>query len=210
MSDSLQLVKCPECNCSVRSDRLRRHRQKVHYQQKILVGRNKSVENVFNSLTIENFREMAKLVDSWLRVNHCSPYSPERVTLLAFVVLENSIGCGFNEINELFGNRIQKEKYEEHAKSIKVEYEAMVTQLYEELVSYREKLFDQEEAGRFDSVKNDSQSYASWAICNSVDRMDGSKYIGYRRREYDHSRFGSFPSHDDYGEESWADSNPWE
>lgn len=50
----------------------------------------------------------------------------------------------------------------------------------------------------------------SWYDCNSVDQMDGSKYLGYYRREYEGSRFGSFPLHDDYSEESWADSNPWE
>jgi hypothetical protein len=40
--------------------------------------------------------------------------------------------------------------------------------------------------------------------------MDGSKYLGYHRREYQDKRFGSFPMHDDYGDESWADDNPWE
>jgi hypothetical protein len=51
---------------------------------------------------------------------------------------------------------------------------------------------------------------ADWRSCNSVDQMDGSKYIGHRRREYQDQRFGSFPMHDDYGDESWADDNPWE
>jgi hypothetical protein len=54
---------------------------------------------------------------------------------------------------------------------------------------------------------NTSESYdcADWYECNTVDPIDGSKYLGFERREYEDSRFGSFPLHDDYGDESWAD-----
>ncbi len=46
---------------------------------------------------------------------------------------------------------------------------------------------------------------SDWYECNNVDSRDGSKYLGYLRREYENSQFGSFPLHDDYGDESWAD-----
>lgn len=46
---------------------------------------------------------------------------------------------------------------------------------------------------------------SDWYECNNVDPLDGSKYLGYLRREYENSQFGSFPLHDDYGDESWAD-----
>ena len=51
----------------------------------------------------------------------------------------------------------------------------------------------------------ESSNCADWYDCNTVDPIDGSKYLGFERREYEDSRFGSFPLHDDYGEESWAD-----
>jgi hypothetical protein len=53
-------------------------------------------------------------------------------------------------------------------------------------------------------------SCVDWYDCNTIDREDASKYIGYHRREYEDSRFGSFPIHDGYDEESWADGNSWE
>ena len=64
--------------------------------------------------------------------------------------------------------------------------------------------------GSVEFENDESDDYVDWYACNSVDRMDGSKYIGYHRREYEDSRFGSFPVHDDYSEESWADDNPRE
>lgn len=42
----------------------------------------------------------------------------------------------------------------------------------------------------------------SWEELNTYETRFGEKYIGYLRREYDNSRFGSYPLHDDYSEES--------
>ena len=53
--------------------------------------------------------------------------------------------------------------------------------------------------------KSETSAYADWYECNTVDSIDGSKYLGFERREYQDSRFGSFPLHDDYSEDSWAD-----
>ncbi|MGB5959837.1 MAG: hypothetical protein WBG73_04185 [Coleofasciculaceae cyanobacterium] len=38
--------------------------------------------------------------------------------------------------------------------------------------------------------------------CNSWDYDDANKYCGYLAREYNGSRFGSYPLCDDYGEDS--------
>jgi len=43
---------------------------------------------------------------------------------------------------------------------------------------------------------------SKWHECNSSDRIDASKYWGYLAREYNGSRFGSYPMCDDYGDES--------
>jgi len=52
---------------------------------------------------------------------------------------------------------------------------------------------------------SDTHVVADWSECNSFDRRDDSKDIGYLCREYQDSRFGSFPMHDAYGEESSPD-----
>ncbi len=50
-----------------------------------------------------------------------------------------------------------------------------------------------------------SESEGSFGSIVSRDNRDGSKYIGFTRREYENSRFGSYPIHDDYGEDSFPD-----
>ncbi|PAX57190.1 hypothetical protein [Brunnivagina elsteri] len=76
--------------------------------------------------------------------------------------------------------------------------------LYEKMVANLNSDHSYENFTRYSKHHTNSD----WFDCNSVDRMDGSKYIGYTRREREDSRFGSFPVHDDYGDESWADENP--
>ncbi|HYW22202.1 MAG TPA: hypothetical protein VE956_23390 [Nodularia sp. (in: cyanobacteria)] len=44
-----------------------------------------------------------------------------------------------------------------------------------------------------------------WSEANSYDRHFGGKYLGYLRRECNGSRFGSYPLHDDYSEDSSPD-----
>jgi hypothetical protein len=45
-----------------------------------------------------------------------------------------------------------------------------------------------------------------WSETNSYDRRFGGKYLGYLRREYNGSRFGSMPLYDDYSEHSDPDN----
>jgi len=66
---------------------------------------------------------------------------------------------------------------------------------------------DQQSVVDSEEFNDESDNCVDWYACNSVDRMDGSKYIGYFRRERKDSRFGSFPIHDDYSEESSPDNN---
>jgi len=41
-----------------------------------------------------------------------------------------------------------------------------------------------------------------WSELNGYETRFGKKYLGYLRREHENSRFGSYPLHDDYSEES--------
>lgn len=55
------------------------------------------------------------------------------------------------------------------------------------------------------SAQEEPDSSSSSYYAPPRDSRDGSKYIGFTRREYQESRFGSFPIHDDYSEESSPD-----
>ncbi len=59
-------------------------------------------------------------------------------------------------------------------------------------------------------TKREQERQAAWDQCNSVDRSDGSRHIGYHQREYEDQRFGTFPAHDDYSEESFPDDGFYE
>lgn len=59
-------------------------------------------------------------------------------------------------------------------------------------------------------VKRDQKRQSTWDECNSYDRLDASRHIGYHRREYEDSQFGSYPMHDDYSEDSFPDESPYE
>jgi hypothetical protein len=213
MNSSQQLVQCPKCSCSVRIDRLKNHLKKVHHDQESAVDSEESVEQdskASGALTREKFNQVASLVNSWLRRKKDYLYNPNNVTILTIMALENSMGYSFDEINKLYGGRIQRSPYKTGAKRLKVTYEQMMDHLHRTLIRYSKHYIDQSTRNQYYSEKDESDDYVDWYACNSVDRMDGSKYIGYHRREYEDSRFGSFPVHDDYSEESWADDNPWE
>ena len=213
MNDLQQLVKCPECSCSVRSDRLKNHLKKVHPNQEFVVDSDKSTKKVLkssNSLTFEKFGQVANLINSWLSRKKDYLYDFNNVKILTIMAFENFMGFSFDEINKLYGEKISRDRYKIGAKRLKVTYEQMVDHLYKSFIRYRKHSFDQKIRDRYCSEDNNFDVYADWYACNSVDRIDGSKYVGYNRREYKDSRFGSFPIHDSYGDESCADDNPWE
>jgi hypothetical protein len=197
----------------VRLDRLKNHLKKVHHSQELNVDSDESVERAVktsSSLTVEKFKQVANLINSWLRRKKDYLYNPNNVKILTIMALENFMGYSFDEINKLYGGRIQRDRYETGVKRLKATYEQMMDHLHKTLIRYSKHHIDQKTRNQYYSENDDSDGYADWYACNSVDRMDGSKYIGYHRREYEDSRFGSFPVHDDYSEESWADDNSWE
>jgi hypothetical protein len=147
---------------------------------------------------------------SWLRrnKNHLLNDDSNFITL-TIMALENFMGYEFKEINEFYGGKIAKVKYEAKADRLKFTYERMisVSKLFLEPHSrnHAQKFMDRSNSpGRLIQVDVD------WFFLNSVDPMDGSKYIGYLDREYEGSRFGTYPLHDDYGDEAWPDHNSWE
>lgn len=213
MSSSPQLVQCPKCSCSVRSDRLKNHLQKVHHNQELSVDGDKPATKVpkhSSSLTVKKFKQVAGLINSWLKRKKDYLYNPNNVTILTIMALEIFMGYSFDEINKLYSGRLNTQRYEIGAKRLKITYEQMMDHLHKSLIRHSKHYIDQKTRNQYYSEDDDSHGYVDWYACNSVDLMDGSKYIGYHRREYEDSRFGSFPVHDDYSEESWADNNPWE
>lgn len=70
-SKTKTLVKCPKCNCSIRSDRLETHLSKVHKQQKRSEHKiNRSTENRTKSIYIaplnyQKFERVFSVVQMW-------------------------------------------------------------------------------------------------------------------------------------------------
>ncbi|MBD1848456.1 hypothetical protein [Leptolyngbya sp. FACHB-711] len=212
MNSSQQLVQCPKCHCSVRFDRLENHLKKVHCQE-LDVNNEENLEEFAESLeclTRDKFQEVISLINFWLRSKKDYLYNTNNVRILTIMALENFMGYSFDEINKLYSNRIQRKLYETGAKRLEVLYEEMIDCLYKTSTHYSKHYIDRKNRKKYYFENGGFNGYVDWYACNSVDRMDGSKYIGYHRREYDDSRFGSLPIHDDYSEESWADDNPWE
>lgn len=207
LNDSQQLICCPECNCSVRFDRLERHLWKVHNGES---SPKKQKPASSTSLKREKVRQVSTSIDSWLMRYKNYLYSSNNVKTLTIMAFVNFVGYGFEEINQFYNGKIDRERYEVRAKYLKLTYEQMVEHLNKSLIRHSRHYIEPSARSQYYARADNSDGCADWYGCNSIDRMGGSKYIGYYRREYEGSRFGSFPVHDDYGEESWADDNPWE
>ena len=70
MSSLQQLVKCPNCTCLVRSDRLEKHIKKVHHDREVSLKIDNSIKVVSDtssSLILKKFKRARILVNSWLR-----------------------------------------------------------------------------------------------------------------------------------------------
>ena len=208
MSSLQQLVKCPTCNCLVRSDRLEKHIRKVHHDREVSLKIDNSIKVVSDtssSLILKKFKRARILVNSWLRRRKTHLYNSNNVEILTIMALQIFMGYDSNEIRKLYNGYINDENwYVIGTRRLKSTYEQMIDELRERLIPYS-KNSNYEEVHEFlDSEDNESNIYIRRHNSNSLNSMDGSKYIGYYRREYENSRFGSFPAHDDYGEESWA------
>jgi hypothetical protein len=151
---------------------------------------------------------VSSLVSSWIRRKKSYLYNQNNIQVLSIMILERR-GYSFEDINTCFSNSISKERYKKRSNQLEPTYQEMSSHLRAFLDRKSSKINDSDENfDEYQSNKYQSDESMDWYDCNSVDRRDGSKYIGYTRREYEDSRFGSFPIHDDYGDESWADENP--
>ncbi|MBD2637231.1 hypothetical protein H6G52_17815 [Limnothrix sp. FACHB-881] len=167
-------------------------------------------------------RQAIGVIDMWLKRKRSHLYSPQNSKVLTVMVLSNFMGYSFREIRdiyqELYNFPFHQNEYEMISKNLETVYLQMMedfkhTNRLPTLSRCRKHPIENLNGNTTEEcLRNDqySENHADWYSCNSVDAMDGSKYIGYHRREYQQSRFGSFPVHDDYSDESWADDNPWE
>jgi predicted GIY-YIG superfamily endonuclease len=161
------------------------------------------------ALTKEKLVRTENWVKSWLRRKKNHLYSNRNnSTILTIATLEKFMGYEFYEIARLYGG-IRIKFYEAGIKKLYSTYEQMIAESARFLVLYS-KNYIQKSIDQYNVDDERSGTYVSWYSLNSVDPIDGHKYIGYLGREYKDSRFGSYPLHDDYGDESWADADPWE
>lgn len=213
MNSSRQLVQCLKCRCQVRKDRLRNHLEKVHGSQESGIDSKKPIKEVVissNSLTIETFGQVKDLVSSWLRRKKGYLYNPDNVKTLTIMALQDFMNYSLDEISRIDNKKINQEQHKKSTVRLRITYEQMIKHLEQVFISYSKNYTHQKTGNQYYLEDEDVDISVDWYTCNSVDRMDGSKFLGFTRREYEDSRFGSFPIHDDYSEESWADDNPWE
>jgi hypothetical protein len=212
-----KILHCPECQCLVRSDRLEKHLLKAHKIDKpakvssltIASDKSKSKEESKPSklpLDPQIFDEIANLIGSWLRKNKEYFCRDEYIITLTLMFLEKTEGYSFDQVMSVHKEEvIDREKYEQCSLKLVSTYELIshnILKKQRRITRYNQSIHS--------ANASESSDYANWYECNTVDPMDGSKYIGYTAREYESSRYGSYPIHDDYGDESWADGNPWE
>lgn len=212
-----KILHCPECQCLVRSDRLEKHLVKVHKidkQEKVasltITSDNSegNEESKPSKLPLDRqiFDEIANLIGSWLRKNKEYFCRDEYIITLTLMFLEKTEGYSFAQVMSVHKEEfIDKETYRQCSIKLVSTYDLMSNNILEK---QRRRNRRNKPINSINS--SESSDYANWYECNTVDPMDGSKYIGYTAREYESSRYGSYPIHDDYGDESWADGNPWE
>lgn len=176
---------------------------------------NSESQKSLRSLTLQKINKIKKVITSWLRIKKSymyEKYGEKAVDILAVMACEKLLNYDFKEINELYRNNISEEAYIKGSEHLKATYEELINQRGDRIKRQDSELTSDNTQERFQEEQEfeEKGEYADWYSCNSVDAMDGSKYIGYTRREYEDSRFGTFPIHDDYSDEAWADQNPFE
>jgi hypothetical protein len=163
-------------------------------------------------LTIKEFQRRKNIIGLWLRNKQEYLHNEINVKVLTIMAFENE-SYSFDKINQLDNCKISKDVYNKKSEYLKITYNNMIECLSDSIGWKGQKYINKAlNNGWFeDEDDNDNLDFEpDFYDVNGLEKMDGSKYIGYTRREYEGSRFGSYPGHDDYSEESWADDNPWE
>lgn len=223
------MSECPICSCFVRENNLQKHLNKAHKKDKL----------TRSNLNAETIKKTLALVIAWSRGAHQYDVPKEYLKPLTFMALTELMGYKSKEVIEVDSPYLGKDTRMIEDSRIQDIYTEMKSDLkdflkplgaFSKTLMPRKKNQNQSQSQRPKARLNtrgkdalpqsnqnsswkragDDSYVGSWNDCNTIDRSDGSKYLGYLRREYESSRFGSYPIHDDYSEESWADDNPWE
>lgn len=179
-------VLCPCCNVKVREDRLAQHVLKVH---KVHIK-----DLLISAKVYEELQYWFEQVDQWLDKHMSNCYSYYEIDILKIMFAEKVLGYKYPEIM----NVIDTHKYS----SIwtEKEYREKTIKLIIIIDDVKSDLTNLED---FIEIKgSNSERDIDWHECNSYETRFGKKYLGYLRRESQDSRFGSYPLHDDYSEES--------
>lgn len=172
---------CPYCSLSFNPQYLERHIYKQHRELKIFLKKKANVKSFSNNKSKEQPQLLAcpycaVSVSQQRLKKHIKKVHPAKNNLL------NSKSKAQSKVlsSPSSATNVNQKRSKKHLKKV-----------------ISDKNYINATSERYDC--------ADWYECNTVDPIDGSKYLGFERREYKDSRFGSFPLHDDYGDESGAD-----
>ncbi|WP_026736357.1 hypothetical protein [Fischerella sp. PCC 9605] len=180
--NSSPFASCPCCNVKVRQYRLAQHVLKVHkvHLRDLLI----------RAKVYDELQYWFKQVDQWLDKYMPNCYSYNEVDILKVMFAEEILGYKYCKIIDFIDtHKYSEEEYRE--KTIKLR------KIFDELKSCLTGLQNFHEIQEYNSERN-----INWHECNSYETRFGKKYLGYLRRESKNRRFGSYPLHDDYSEES--------
>lgn len=219
-------IQCLRCKSSIPLDRLDNHLKKAHRLNK--KARVLEIDKHAYILTAkQEFEKINQLVESHLKEKGVALQSSSDIKTLSIMAIETLLGYESAEAIAI-GCVDDHRTHVSSSNRLWPTFQPLLSSLYDLLTTYRkpgnidssvllEKTKERKKGNRkkaddvdYYTEEDDCSSYMSWYDCNSVDPADASKYMGYYQREYGGSRFGSFPVHDDYGEDSWADADPWE
>ncbi len=177
------LVSCPCCDAKVNKRKLGEHVLRVHQI---------SIETlIFNKSVYEEIEYLFITIDEWLYKYMHNCYSRYEVDCLKIMFAEEVLKHKLNTIKNYLAYNWSEDEYRKESLKLRNSFQRIkhdITDLF-----------------KFNNInEHDVVREVNWEECNSYEKMFGKKYIGYLRRENNNSKFGSYPLHDDYSE----DSNP--
>jgi hypothetical protein len=223
-------VFCPCCDEQVRHKDLREHCLKIHQiTPKVIAWKPKLRQAswckayqlhlqpgpiVITPLTNQVYSRVISILERWMnRKEKFSSLIQKNgflESLADTLFTHPSLGYSFDDVNIFRDGVYGLEQYQILSAEMKPLIEKILDDTLNELRSFslHEFLHLHHEISYVLMHERDDYREA-WHEVNTLDQMDSGRYIGYLAREYKDSRYGTLPLHDDYGDESWPDQNPW-
>lgn len=182
------LTNCWYCNVQVPRKLIKQHLKEVHkkrYRNKHKQSpQSQSEKQKFYNQFDLYYDKISDCIDRYLM----GEYSHEIIWIFTIMYLIKN--CRYTKPHmKIFINNWDEEYYKEKSKKIIKKYNIIESRLLNE---------DKDEY----EEEDEPERHITWEELNSYEPRFGKKYLGYQRREYENSRFGSYPLHDDHSEES--------